>query len=218
MCDGYSGYNVHQGKRLACWAHVRRYFHKLAGENKDAKIICLLINLLYRVEKKIHKKGLENSWTKEMIMNEIGECRKIQSKKITDKILKCFNSYENKYSPKSAMGKAISYAKNRWQNLLTYLENSSLPIDNNAAERSLRSMVIGRKNFHFVGSEDAGKWSAICYTIMESCRLQKIDPRKYMEIVTEKLLIDRAYNKKPDYTHLTPLSLADKIRKMDSNF
>jgi len=63
-----------------------------------------------------------------------------------------------------------------------------------------------------------GKWSAICYTIMESCRLQKIDPRKYMEIVTERLLIDRAYNKKPDYTHLTPLSLANEIRKMDSNF
>ena len=117
------------------------------------------------------------------------------------------------------MGIAISYAKNRWRELQVYLEDGCLPIDNNDAERSIRSMVVGRKNWLFAGSEDAGMWAANCYSIMESCRLQGIDPRNYMDIVT-KILIKNRNIKNFNYDSLTPKMVAEKIkdiRRMSKN-
>jgi len=65
MCDGYAGYNVHSGKRLACWAHVRRQFFKLASGNANAKHILKIINKLYKIEKCLSKEKNENDWSEE---------------------------------------------------------------------------------------------------------------------------------------------------------
>ena len=78
-------------------------------------------------------------------------------------------------------------------------------------------MVVGRKNFLFVGSEDAGRWTAICYSIMESCRLQQVDPRQYIANITPKLLKLRKNPDNADFSILTPKYLASMIRKMPVN-
>jgi hypothetical protein len=104
------------------------------------------------------------------------------------------------------MGKAIAYTLKRQASLMVYLENGALPIDNNAAERSLRTMVIGRKNYLFAGSFNAGESAAICYTIMESCKAQNIDPNIYMKYVTPVLLKNKN-NPDFDYSQLTPKNI-----------
>jgi hypothetical protein len=121
-----------------------------------------------------------------------------------------------RYTPSSAMGKAIKYTLNNWDALILYCEKGSLPIDNNAAERTLRTIVLGRKNWLFAGSKAAGSWAAVCYTIMESCRLLKIDPRKYIQLILKPLLTNRD-NPDFDYSDLTPVKMAPHIRLLDEN-
>ena len=211
MCDGYAGYNVFSGKRLACWAHVRRKFFNIASDNANAKNVLKLINKLYKIERRLSKEKDENKWSNEDFYKHRHSARNMESKKIIKQIKDKLLLYGNKSSPSSSLGKAISYAKNRWFELQVYLEDGCLPIDNNAAERSIRSMVVGRKNWLFAGSEDAGQWAANCYSIMESCRLQGIDPRSYMNIVT-KVLIENKNNENFDYSSLTPKMIAEKIK------
>ena len=156
---------------------------------------------------------------KEEFFEHLYNARNSESKKVIEQLEEALFLYTNKCSPSSSMGKAISYTKNRWKELQVYLEDSCLPIDNNASERSIRSIVVGRKNFLFVGSEAAGEWAADCYSIMESCRLQGLDPRDYMRAVTPILLENRA-NQDFDYTQLTPKSVCETvrdIRKMQKN-
>ena len=217
MSDGYAGYNGHKGIRIACWAHVRRRFFAIAKENKDAHVILDLINLLYRVEKEVRQEAFNAKWTEDQMLAVLSERRQTKSSEIIDMIKVKSGEFVSRYSLRSHMGRAISYTRNLWPNLIVYLENPILPIDNNAAERSLHSMVVGRKAFLFVGSEDAGRWSAICYTIMESCRLQQIDPRQYIALITPKLLELRKNPDGADYSSLTPKNLADQIRKMPVN-
>jgi len=219
MCDGYAGYNVHSGKRLACWAHVRRQFFKLASGDSNAKHILKLINKLYKIERSISKEKNEKNWSEKEYFEKLFNVRNIEAKKIIKQLEEALFLYANKCSPSSSMGKAISYTKNRWKELQVYLEDGCLPIDNNAAERSIRSMVVGRKNFLFVGSEAAGEWATDCYSIMESCRLQGLDPRDYMRAITPILLENRD-NQDFDYTKLTPKSVCEtvrNIRKMQKN-
>ncbi|MCK5686192.1 IS66 family transposase [bacterium] len=214
MCDGYAGYNIFTGKRLACWAHARRKFFKIADKNPNAKDILNIINELYIIERKVSKKRNENEFFEYRY-----KIRNSESKKMIDLLKEKLFLYENQCTPGSSMGKAISYTKNRWKELQVYLEDGCLPVDNNAAERSIRSMVVGRKNFLFVGSEDAGEWAANCYTIMESCRLQGIDPRAYMEVVTP-ILLENKNNSDYDYGQITPRFIVEQfpdIRKMQKN-
>ena len=219
MCDGYAGYNVHSGKRLACWAHVRRQFFKLASGNANAKHILKLINNLYKIERSISKEKIEKNWSEKEYFENLYSARNIKAKKVIKQLEEALFLYTSKCSPGSSFGKAISYTKNRWKELQVYFEDGCLPIDNNAAERSIRSMVVGRKNFLFVGSEAAGEWAAECYSIMESCRLQGLDPRDYMRAVTPILLENRD-NPDFDYAELTPKSVCEtvrNIRKMQKN-
>jgi hypothetical protein len=115
------------------------------------------------------------------------------------------------------MGKAIKYTLNNWEALILYCEKGSLSIDNNAAERTLRTIVLGRKNWLFAGNKAGGSWAAICYTIMESYRLFKIDPGKYIQLILNPLLTNRDH---PDfnYSALTPVKMASYISMLDQNY
>ena len=100
MCDGYAGYNNHKGKRLACFAHGRRNFFKLADKYSDAKSVLELINSLYYVEKEIHQFGEDNNLSEMAILEKIGECRKIKSKDIMNILETKLKSLETKFTPK----------------------------------------------------------------------------------------------------------------------
>lgn len=82
--------------------------------------------------------------------------------------------------PKGPMGQAIAYAKGNWAALTRYLEHGFLAIDNNAAERALRGVAVGRKNWLFAGSAEAGRRAAVLMTLVGTCKLQGIDPQAYL--------------------------------------
>ena len=89
---------------------------------------------------------------------------------------------ENKdhFAPKSAMGQAISYASNRGDTLTRFLDDVRIPLDNNAAERALRIVALGRKNFLFVGDPECGENLAGLYSLVATCDLHDVDPTEYL--------------------------------------
>ena len=103
------------------------------------------------------------------------------------------------YDPASTMHKALTYLLNRWNGLTVYTTRGDLPIDNNQAERVLRPIVIGRKNWYFIGSEDATDWDATNFTLFESCRLAKVESRAWLRHV-----ITRLHAGDNDYAAMTP--------------
>lgn len=189
QCDGYAAYDRFAGKRplgeiqlVACWTHARRYFFK-AKDNapKHAGLILHLITSLYRIEKELRQSRAgpyERAWK-----------RLQHSKPIIDRIRTALLLWKQKglFTPASAMGEAIQYALNQWEWLLPYLENGRLEIDSNLVENAIRPTAIGKKNWLFFGSAEAGQRSAVIYTIVESCRKRGIDPHEYLRDIFTKL-------------------------------
>jgi len=106
---------------------------------------------------------------------------------VFEDISRAVDDYTDAVLPKSPMGKAITYTLNQWDALREYTNNPILDIDNNLAERTLRMVVIGRKNYLFAGSE-SGAWRAsIIYSLVAGCKLNGIDPYAYFNDVLRKI-------------------------------
>lgn len=214
MCDGHSCFGSYAGKRMACWAHVRREFFNMAKRNPNAREVLDMINGLYHIENIATQEIEELSLNAEQAREYRREVRDIKSRVAIDKLHERLLLLKSVSGEKSSMAEAVKYALNRWDSLKVYLEDGELPIDNNAAERSLRSMVVGRKNWLFAGSREAGDWAAVCYTIVVSCKLQGLNPFNYMELVTPELL-KLQNNPDADLSYLTPRSIATRLRELD---
>ena len=89
--------------------------------------------------------------------------------------------------PSGRLGQAISYTLNQWEEVLTYIDHGQVEIDNNGSERDVRPVAIGRKNYLFVGSPEAGDRSAILYSLLISARHHGVDPEKYLRDVMQRL-------------------------------
>jgi transposase len=111
----------------------------------------------------------------------------------------------------SALAKALNYALNRWEALLRYTEDGRLEIDNNIAERSVRGSCVGKKNYLFFGSDSGGARAAIAYSLIETCRLNHIDPHRYLQYVLERIA-DHPINRVEE---LLPWNVADKLNQPD---
>jgi transposase len=114
---------------------------------------------------------------------------------------------------KSDLAEAFRYSINRWETLSRYTEDGRLEIDNLIAERSIRGMGIGRRNFLFFGSDSGGERAAIIYTLIECCKLGKIDPQSYLQYVIERIA-DHPINRIED---LLPWNVADKIKQTNND-
>jgi len=90
-------------------------------------------------------------------------------------------------SPKSAMAKALAYGRKRWAALTRYLDEGTAEIDNNIAERAMRSVAIGRKNWLFAGSRVGGERAAAIYSVIETAKLNGIEPQPYIADIIEKV-------------------------------
>jgi hypothetical protein len=106
-------------------------------------------------------------------------------------ILKSFRAWLDQESlkllPQSPMAQAFGYIIGQWQALIRYVHVAEASIDNNAMEQRLRGPVMGRRNYLFVGSEAGGKWAAVCYSIVESCRLNGVEPYRYLKDVLRRV-------------------------------
>lgn len=185
MTDGYSGYNALGGMpgikwHAACWAHARRKFvEAAAGRNNKAAAhqMVAMIAKLYLIERS----------AKDMTPEERREIRQAQAKPLLDKIKAWLDSKAGKVLPKSLLGKAIQYTLNLWPQLIIYVEDGDIPIDNNPAENAVRPFVIGRKNWLFSGSPRGAHASAMLYTLIETAKANKLEPWAYLNYLFEKL-------------------------------
>jgi transposase len=111
------------------------------------------------------------------------ELRQTRGRATMDAFLTWLDDNKERYPPKSALGQAISCARNRGDTLTRFLDDVRIPLDNNASERALRIVALGRKNFLFVGNPDCGENLAGLYSLIATCDLHQVDPLEYLRDV-----------------------------------
>jgi transposase len=183
QADGYAGFNrlYEQGRivEAACWAHVRRKFHDLyqAHRSPIAAEALERIGHLYGIEKEIRGRS----------PSERQEVRNARSRPLLESMNIWLKATLAKLSRKSDVALAINYALGRWAALLHYCGDGGVEIDNNAAERSLRAVALGRKNYLFAGSDAGGERAAAIYSLLGSAKLSGIDPEAYLTTVLRRI-------------------------------
>ena len=183
QCDGYAPYKKLPQDRITlafCWAHVRRPFFELArkGNAPIATQALLRIAQLYRVEDEIRGKSAE-------------ERRLVRQAQSTPHItaLKGFLEKQlTRVSKKSPTAQAIRYALNHWQGLTRFLDDGRTDLDSNIVERSMRPQALTRKNALFAGHDDGAQSWAIVASLIESCKLNGIDPFTYLADILTRLV------------------------------
>jgi transposase len=181
--DGYAGFNeLFAGNRIteaACWAHVRRKFfdvHAATG-SPIAKEALDRIGELYAVEKTIAG-ALPDRRQSE---------RQRRSKPIAEVLSAWAEATLPGLSRKSELAKAFRYMRSRWRALLRCFDDGRLALDNNPAERALRCVAIGRKNYLFAGSDAGGRRAAALYSLIETAKLNGLDPQHYLTDVLARI-------------------------------
>ena len=139
----------------------------------------VLIGQLYEVERQAKEEKREAA--------EIKVLRQEYSKPMLDEMQQRLETFSIEVLPKSPLGQAVGYAHRQWEALNRYRENGILSIDNNLSERTLRMVVIGRKNWLFAGHDNGGHRAAIIYSLVASCKLCKIDPFVYLQDVLDRI-------------------------------
>ena len=183
QADAFPGFNrlYEQGSivEAACWAHVRRKFYDLfeAHASPIAKEALDRIAALYGIEKEI--RGRPPGERKQIRMARAGP--------LLDSLNTWFRESLSKLSKKSEVTAAIHYALGRWTPLLRYVHEGRLEIDNNAAERALRAVALGRKNYLFAGSGTGGERAAAMYSLLGSAKLNGLDPEAYLSYVLARI-------------------------------
>lgn len=184
QADAYSGYDElfrkNKAVEVGCHAHARRKFeYAMDSDPVRAARMMTLWSRLYEIESRAKKENYSSDKLLAARQNEAGS--------ILSEIKNTLDQYKLQVLPKSPMGKAVTYALNQWDALVRYIEDPMLDIDNNLAERTLRMVVIGRKNYMFAGSESGAQRAAIIYSLVAGCKLNGHDPFVYFNDVLRKV-------------------------------
>jgi transposase len=181
QADAFAGYDcIYACKtviEVACWAHARRKFTEARDSDVRADEMLLLISEMYAVEQEARGRTA----------NLRREIRKLKTAPILERIYCWLKTREVETLPQSFMRKAIGYMLNQWQALTRFLEDGTLEPDNNTAENALRPVVLGRKNYLFVGNDAGGRRAAILYSLIASCKRRGINPVEYLTDVLTRL-------------------------------
>ena len=179
QADAYAGfYPLYEGGRIveaACWAHTRRKFHDIFAANASATASEAIrrIGLLYAVEKQVRGSPPEIRHA----------ARQARARPVLEELRIWLDQTLHTLSAKSDMAGAIRYALSRWVALTRYLDDGTIEIDNNAAERALRVVALGRKNYLFAGSNPGGERAAAIYSLLGTAKLNGINPEQYLRYV-----------------------------------
>jgi transposase len=183
QADGYAGYDaVYEDGRVqeaACMAHVRRKFYDLLAAHKSevAQEALHRIGELYGIEDEIRGRAAD----------ERREVRQQRTLPLLNSLKQWLEETLGKLSKKSDTAQAVRYALGRWDALLRFCGDGRVEIDNNAAERSLRPVVLGRKNYLFAGSDRGGQRAASIYSLIGTAKLHGIDPESYLRNVLTRI-------------------------------
>jgi transposase len=206
QCDGYSAYPAFARDKagvqlFGCLAHMRRGFFEAKEQTPQvAGWILNQIGILYRWEEQLRQSRAGPGARQAL--------RASHSRMVMARLHRALDKLAPRYLPRSPMGQAINYALNQWPALERFLEHGEVEIDNNLVENAIRPTAIGKKNWLFFGSEEAGRRNAVIYTLIQNCRLHGIDPYAYLKDVLERL--PRTTNQ--HVAELTPLNWK-KIRE-----
>jgi hypothetical protein len=186
QADAYGGwprlYATGDVQEVACWAHARRPWWELflrSGRDPHSLAAEALrrIGALYEIE--------------EQIRGQPPQVRKAQREAragpLLEELRQWLEGLLSRVSAKSEIRQAIGYSLGRWKALTRYVSNGRLEIDNNAAERALRGVSLGRKNYLFMGSDAGGERAAAFYSLVETAKLNGLDPEAYLREVFERI-------------------------------
>jgi len=182
QADAFAGFDRLYGERIqeaACWAHVRRKFYdiQVALASPIAAEALDRIGRLYGVEAEIRGRPPD----------ERRLVRQARAGPELESLRAWLHTTVTTLSKKSELAVAIRYALTNWTALTRYRDDGRLEIDNNAAERALRAVALGRKNWLFAGSDDGGERAAIIYTLLGSAKLNDLNPERYLRYVLEHI-------------------------------
>jgi transposase len=183
QADAYAGFNrvYADGKvvHAACWAHVRRKFVDVHEAQRSPVALEVLrrIGELYDIEREIRGQLPEDRL----------RVRQERARSRLEDLLRYLRDQLRSLSKKSALAGAIGYALGQWEALVRYVSDGRVEIDNNAAERAIRAVALGRKSFLFAGSDAGGERAAAMYSLLGSAKLNGVEPEGYLRYVLERI-------------------------------
>ena len=187
QADAYAGFNrlyapTRQPRPIieaACWAHARRKFFDLARLTKApiALEAVARIDALFTIERDLN--GL--------LPDERKRSRQERSRPLVEALGTWLREQYARLSPNSQVAKAIAYSLNGWDSLVRFLDDGRLCLSNNAAERALRAIAVGRRNWTFAGSDEGGRRAAAIYTLIETAKFNGVDPLAWLADVLARL-------------------------------
>jgi len=185
QADAYAGYDaLYRGgvTEVACWAHFRRKVFDLHERSPTQLTTDILerIGALYAVEAEVRGQPPDVR----------RRTRQERSQPLVDALREVLDAALRRLSPKSDMAKAIAYGTKRWPALCRFLADGRLEIDNNIAERALRGVAVGRRNWLFAGSRAGGERAAAIYTVIQTCKANGVDPQAYIADVIARVADD----------------------------
>ena len=199
QCDGFAGYETAfrtnpDVRLLNCLVHIRRHFEQALDENREmAEHGLTQIQHIYRIEHCCDKAGLSY------------DERKTKRRELAGPVMNAMKVWMEtegiKYSPNSQIGKAITYAYTRWDNMMGCLEDGRLLWDNNLAENVIRPITLGRKNYLFCGNHEAAANMSVICSLLATCKAHDVTPRDYLNDVIARM----PYHKKATHEELLEL-------------
>ena len=187
QADAYSGYNglYVPGRtagpitEVACWAHARRKFFEIAELQKSpvATEAVRRIDELFSIERSINGKPPD----------ERVAARQQHSRPLVEALRSWLEGERRKLSSKHRLAKAADYILKRWPPFIRFLDDGRLCLSNNAAERAVRGIAIGRKNWLFAGSDSGGRRAAAILSLIETCKLNDVDAEAWLADVLARL-------------------------------
>lgn len=192
QCDGFGGYEVAfkanpDVQLVNCMAHIRRHFEQALNENKAAAEYAIKeIQHLYQIE---HLCDADPETTPE----KRAQKREELARPIMESLKTWMESECVKYGDRTSIGKAITYAYTRWDNMMNYLKDGRIRIDNNLAENAIRPITLGRKNYMFCGNHTAAENMAVICSLLATCKAQNVNPRDYLnDIIAQMPYMEKA--------------------------
>ena len=190
VCDGYAAYRAlakrgggdRAGPTITlahCWAHVRRQYVEAESSSPQAAEVLTRIGELYTAEAAARETAAGDA---AIFLAE----RRARVAPVVEAIRTWIT--QQRALPQSALGKALAYTTELWPGLVAFLDDAAIPVDNNATERALRGIALGRKNHYASRSERGTRVAALCYTLLESAKLAEVEPAAYLAEATRRAI------------------------------
>jgi transposase len=192
--DGYAGFEQLAGKGnivlAACWSHTRRKFYDVAQATNAPIAIEALRRIaeLYAIEAQVHGQSPAHRLA----------ARRNRSKSLADSLYMWLNAQLPQLSGRGTLAEAIRYALSRWERLTRFLHDGRVELDTNPVERAIRPVALGRKNHLFAGSDGGGhRWAVLC-SLIETCKLNGVEPYAYLRDVLARMVDGHPINRLDD--------------------